>query len=158
MKRLGITLGLFGFWLVLTGSLGVFNLALGAVLSVLLGVWAERALWGDSIVSESDPTTAVRFIAYVPWLVKEIVFAAIGVAEKALSPRMPIDPVLIVHHSPLRSTGARVTFANSITLTPGTLTVDLDEGDYVVHCLDEDFATGIESGDMERRIGRVFGE
>jgi multicomponent Na+:H+ antiporter subunit E len=53
---------------------------------------------------------------------------------------------------------SRVAFANSITLTPGTLTLDVDEGTFTVHCLSPGFATGIENGDMERRIRRVFEE
>ncbi|MDZ4168175.1 MAG: Na+/H+ antiporter subunit E [Coriobacteriia bacterium] len=158
MKALGAAAPLFVFWLVLTGSLAPADLALGLALSVLLGWWAARALWAAGDEPSLSLKQAVRFCGYLLWLIKEIVVAAVGVAEKVLDPRMPIEPVVVVHHSPLGRTVSRVVFANSITLTPGTLTVDVDESGYTVHCLSEEFATGIENGEMESRIRRVFEE
>ncbi len=158
MRTLGAAVPLFAFWLVLTGSLAVGELLTGVGLSLLLGWWAVRALWAAGDEPSLSVAQAGRFCVYLLWLIKEIVAAAVGVAEKVLDPRMPIDPVVIVHRSPLERTVARVAFANSITLTPGTLTVDLDESGYIVHCLCETFATGIENGDMESRIHRVFEE
>lgn len=158
MKTLWSALPLFVFWLILTASLAPADLVTGAVLAMLLGWWASRALWCDGDEPVLAPRQVLRFCLYLPWLVKQIVVAAVGVAEKVLDPRMPIDPVMIVHHTPLQRTVSRVMFANSITLTPGTLTADLDGTQYTVHCLSEDFATDIENGDMESRIRRVFEE
>ncbi|MDO8987834.1 MAG: Na+/H+ antiporter subunit E [Coriobacteriia bacterium] len=158
MKTLSAAAPLLAFWLVLTGSLAGSEVVLGIVVSVLLGWWASRVLWAAGDEPSLSVAQAGRFCVYLLWLIKEIVVAAVGVAEKVLDPRMPIDPVVIVHQSPLRRTVSRVAFANSITLTPGTLTIDLDESRYVVHCLSEKFATGIENGDMESRIHRVFEE
>jgi multicomponent Na+:H+ antiporter subunit E len=158
VKTLRAGVPLFVFWLLLTASQKPLDMAIGLVLSGLLGCWAARALWPTEDDPSLTPARAVRFCLYLPWLVKEIVRAAIGVAEKVLDPRMPIDPVVIVHHSPLKSAVSRVAFANSITLTPGTLTIDFDGSDYVVHCLSEEFASGIEDGDVERRIHRALEE
>ncbi|KAF0208505.1 MAG: Na+/H+ antiporter subunit E [Actinomycetota bacterium] len=158
MKVLRASVPLFAFWLVLTGSLKSFDLVIGLVLSALLGWWAAVALWPTDDDPSLTPTRAVRFVFYVPWLIKEILVAATGVAEIVLRPRMPIDPLVIVYHSPVQSAVSRVAFANSITLTPGTLTVDLEGSNYTVHCLNKEFARGVEAGDMDRRIHRVFEE
>lgn len=158
MKTLRAAAPLMLFWLVLTASVRIADVVMGAILSLLLGWWAANALWRDA----EPPTLSVRqtwrFCLYIPWLLKEIVVAAVGVAEKVLDPAMPVDPCVIVHRSPLTRSVSRVAFANSITLTPGTLTVDLEDGTFTVHCLAPDFAAGIENGDMERRIHRVFEE
>ncbi len=146
------------FWVVLTGSLRPVDLVTGVVVSLLLAWWAVSALWRDSEPPQLSARQAFRFCLYLPWLIKEIVVAAVGVAEKVLDPSLPIDPCMIVHNTPLRRPVSRVAFANSITLTPGTLTVDIDGGAYTVHCLSPEFAEGIENGDMEGRIRHVFEE
>lgn len=157
MRALQSGVLLFGFWLVLTASLAPLDLVIGLALSALLGVWSARFLWSDD-APVLTPKQALRFLAYVPWLIVEIVKAALGVAEVVLSPRMPIDPRIIGHRVIFGREISAVTLANSITLTPGTLTVDVDGDTTWVHCLSEGFADGIVNGDMERRIIRVFEE
>lgn len=148
---------LFVFWLALTASFKPWDLGVGLLLSVLLGLWAARSLWADD-APVLTWRQALRFAAYVPWLIKEIIKAALGVAEVVLSPRMPIDPRVIGHRVVFKRPVCNVALANSITLTPGTLTVDVDGDITYVHCLNEGFADGIVNGDMERRIVRVFEE
>lgn len=157
MRALQSGVLLFGFWLVLTGSFAPLDLAIGLMLSALLGVWSARFLWDDDAPVLSA-RQALRLLAYMPWLIVQIVKAALGVAEVVLSPRMPIDPRIIGHRAVFRRPISAVTLANSITLTPGTLTVDVDGDTTYVHCLSEGFADGIVNGDMERRIIRVFEE
>lgn len=144
------------FWLVLTGSLAPSDLILGLALSATLSIWAERFLW-----TEDQPVLSMRqlarFCLYLPHLLVSVILAALQVAEVVLDPRMPIKPVLITHQTTLSSAFARVTFANSVTLTPGTLTVDVEDGSFRIHSLAESFATDIASGDLERRIAHIFG-
>ncbi|MBN2404864.1 MAG: Na+/H+ antiporter subunit E, partial [Coriobacteriia bacterium] len=99
-----------------------------------------------------------RLLAYIAWLLKEIIVAAVYVAEKVLDPRMPIEPIIITHRCSMRRDVSRVAFANSITLTPGTLTVDAEGDVFTIHCLSEEFADSIANGALERRIMRVFEE
>jgi multicomponent Na+:H+ antiporter subunit E len=157
MKVAQASLALFIFWLIVTGSGAPLDLAIGALLSVLIGWWAARTLWGDDA-----PTLSLRqfgrLLIYVGWLVKEIIVAAVYVAEKVLDPRMPIEPIVITHRCSMRRDVSRVAFANSITLTPGTLTIDADENTFTIHCLAEEFADSIASGALERRVVRVFEE
>ena len=158
MRTLRAAVPLLAFWLVLTASVHPLDLTTGVVLSLALGWWAARILWRDAEPPDLSLRQAVRFCFYLVWLVKEIVVAAVGVAEKVLDPSLPVGPCVIVYRSSLESSVSRIAFANSITLTPGTLTLDVDGGVYTVHCLSPGFAEGIESGDMEERIKRVLEE
>lgn len=155
MRTWWLAMGLFTFWVLLAGGLDPVDLALGALLSVLTASWAARMLWQGEL-PRIGPREALRFIAYVPWLLLEVVKAAMQVAEIVLDPRLPVDPEIVTTHTSLRRDVSRVTLANSITLTPGTLTVDIDEEILLVHCLAPGFRRGIEECLLERRIARVF--
>ncbi len=157
MKSTQATVVLFAFWLMLTGSFAPPDLVLGAALSVLLAIWAVRFLWPDDAPVVSA-TQALRFVLYIPRLLASVLLAAIQVAEVVLDPRMPIRPSIIGHRVVFTRAVSRAAFANSITLTPGTLTVDVDEDTFYIHCLAERFAHEIATGELERRISRVFEE
>lgn len=157
MKTVQASTLLFAFWLVLTGSLGLLDLALGVVFSLLLGAWTARFLWPADAPALA-PRQAGRLLLYIPRLLASVVMAALQVAEVVLDPRMPIDPVIIGHRTSFTHDVSRVAYANSITLTPGTLAVDIDSETFYIHCLAERFATDIATGDLERRVLRVFEE
>ncbi len=155
MRTLRAAVPLLLFWLAVTGSLKPVDVALGIAFSLLLGSWAAHFLWAEDapVLSVSQ---AGRFVVYFAHLLWDIVRAAVHVAEVVLDPRMPIAPVVITHRTSFTRDVSRVAFANSITLTPGTLTVDMDGNTFYIHCLAERFADDIASGDLERRIARVF--
>jgi len=101
-----------------------------------------------------------RFALYIPYLLLEVLKANIHVMVLVFHPRMMqlIDPRIITFRSFLTSEMALTTFANSITLTPGTITVFVtDYGEFHVHAIDVKSGEGLP-GDMEKRIARVFGE
>jgi multicomponent Na+:H+ antiporter subunit E len=146
---------LFAFWFVITGSVRPFDLAVGIALTFAVSRWADRVLWAD----EPEPLSVhawLRLPGYLAYLVKEIVVAAIYVAERVLDPRMGIAPTIHTHRAVFTRDSARVAFANSITLTPGTITLDVDGDTYIIHCLHESFTDAISSGDLERRVSRAF--
>ncbi|MBN2840229.1 MAG: Na+/H+ antiporter subunit E [Coriobacteriia bacterium] len=155
MRRLTSIMVLFAFWLLITGSIKPLDLGMGVVVSALVGWWADRVLWpGDP---EPLPLrTWTRVPLYMAYLLKEIVVAALYVAERVLDPKLRIAPTMHTHRVHFESDTARVAFANSITLTPGTLTVDVDGDTYIIHCLHESFSDTISSGDLERRVARTF--
>lgn len=158
MKTAQAAIVLGVFWFVLVGWPTLWTAAFGLAAAVAIAVWAATRLW-----SEDEPPVLlavqwVRFAGYCVQLVRDIVAAAIVVAEKVLDPRMPIEPVLIVHRAKFDREVSRVALANSITLTPGTLTVDVQGDEFYIHCLAEDFASDIRDGTVERRIKRVFEE
>lgn len=97
----------------------------------------------------------LRYIGVLAW---EIVKANFAVIRLLISSRYELEPVLIRFKTDLKSKRSRVVLANSITLTPGTITVSLEEDEFVVHCLDKDLADGIDSSifvDLLRRMERT---
>jgi multicomponent Na+:H+ antiporter subunit E len=143
------------FWLVISGSLAWADLILGLVVSLLLGAWAVRALWADEAPAVT-PRELLALLWYLAGLGRQVFAAAVHLARVVLDPRLPIEPMLITYRTSLRRPISRVAFAQSVTLTPGTLTVDLDGDTFVIHCLGPEFARRIESGEIERRIAAVF--
>ncbi len=155
MKNFQLTPLLLLFWVLLTASLDPFNLALGLGLALLVGFWAGRFLWaGESPL----PKLARLFplIRFFLRLLGDIVAAAFQVAGVVLHPRMPVNPLIIRHQIAFNREISRIAFANSISLTPGAHTVDVDDDLFVIHCLAPRFAEQISSGELERRIAAVF--
>ncbi len=155
MRRVTSVAVVFGFWLVVTGSLKPFDLAVGAVVALGVSWWTERMLWHD----QRQPLSArawLRVPGYLLYLIKEIIVAALYVAERVFDPKLSIAPVMHTHRVRFDSDTARVAFANSITLTPGTITVDVEGDTFTIHCLHESFSDSISSGDLERRVARTF--
>jgi multicomponent Na+:H+ antiporter subunit E len=152
---LAVGAAVFAFWLILTASLAPADLALGAALSLLLGWWSARFLWAG----QAPRVTAGQLLALLGYLLRlggQVFLAALHVARVVMDPRLPISPRLVVCQTRLKQPVSRVVFANSVTLTPGTLTVDLDGGSFLVHCLDRASAESLLDGELERRIARVF--
>lgn len=148
-------IAVFLFWLVISASLAPLDLALGLVLSVALGYWSARFLWGGHVpgLSARQHVALARFLAGFSL---DVLRAAAHVARIVLDPRLPIHPRLVVCRTGLRTPLARFAFAQAITLTPGTLTVDMDGGAFLVHCLDEASSAKLVDGELERQIAAVF--
>ncbi|MBI2865759.1 MAG: Na+/H+ antiporter subunit E [Chloroflexi bacterium] len=154
---------LLAFWLMLSGRYATPYLVMG-VLSVVVVWLLNRDVFRPQPVSERRGTTRAvlvtgwRWLAYGSWLLYSIVVANIQVAYLVLHPRMPIAPVLLRFKVPWLRRTAQVVLANSITLTPGTVTVELRDGQYTVHTLGPSLAQPLASGEMQKRVASVFGE
>ena len=99
----------------------------------------------------------LRFLVYIAWLMKEIVMSALAVSKNILKGNL--SPEIVFFKADYDDPAARALLANSITLTPGTVTVDISEdGVYSVHALTREFAEGLLEGGMQRRIAWVYGE
>lgn len=96
-----------------------------------------------------------RPLTYAPWLLWEIAKANVAVARRILDPQLGLSPKLIFVHPSQRTAVARVVYANSITLTPGTVTLDVQQGRLLVHALTEDAAYDLAQGEMDRRVSRL---
>ena len=147
-----LTLGiaLAGIWLLWSGHLEPFMIFLGFVSVVLTVVIAGRMQITDE---EGTPLgMGLRPIGYAIWLAKEIVEANVEVARLIVDPDLPVRPRMICVHASQKTELGRVILANSITLTPGTVSVDL-QGDRIwVHALSYEGAEEDLSGDMDRRV------
>ncbi|MBM4242220.1 MAG: hypothetical protein FJ148_00165 [Deltaproteobacteria bacterium] len=154
-------LGLASLWLVFSGKFDLQHAGFGAF-SIALVLWrTNRFVVSKRHPAESEALAAIRplkLAAYVAWLVKEIVVANIDVAKIVLKRDMPIDPALIRFDSTLRTDLARVILGNSITLTPGTLTVEIEGSSFLVHSISADGATGPAIDEMQRKIAALFGD
>jgi multicomponent Na+:H+ antiporter subunit E len=140
-------------WILLSGHVGALDLAMAVTASALVA-FANRDIEGVSEMLRWTP----RLLAYLPWLLKEIWVANIQVVKLVLDPGLPIDPVIVRLPTRFSSDLARTTLANSITLTPGTVTLDVEGEDLLVHALTARGGADIVAGGMARRVGRVFGD
>ncbi|MCD5409334.1 MAG: Na+/H+ antiporter subunit E [Methanocellales archaeon] len=149
---------LFSFWIFLSGLLDAMHLSMGIICSILVALYSHDLLirGSDSIIGRAGILT--RFIKYGFWLLFQIFIANIDVARRVLDPKMPISPGIIKFSSRLKSDVALTTLANSITLTPGTMTMDIIDGDYYVHCLATEHGENLLKGDFEKHMEHVFGE
>lgn len=111
--------------------------------------------WRMRIIdSEGEPLLqlGLRPLLYIPWLMWQIVRSNIDVARRILSPGVPISPKLIEVPVSQKSDLGTVIFANSITLTPGTISVRIRDGVILVHALSEEAAEELLQGEMSRRV------
>ncbi|WP_051617101.1 Na+/H+ antiporter subunit E [Desulfonatronovibrio hydrogenovorans] len=150
---------LMALWLILSGHFDLEHIIYGA-LSVALVVWLNYRVRhipmsnGDCL--SGSCIIVHRLILYLFWLVIQIVKSGTFVAYLTLHPRMPINPMIVRFRSSLPNPLAKVILGNSITLTPGTLTVDIRDDFFTVHALIDDTEEELVSGDMEARVGRLY--
>lgn len=164
MHRILTFIFLFGFWLFLSGKFDLFHLSLGVISCLIVSFASSDLLFGDQQKSVTARLReAFRFIPYCAWLLYQIVLANMHVIGLALSPRLMnrhIDPHIFTFRTRLKTDFARFVLANSITLTPGTVTVRIDGDLFYVHAISRkavgDLGEGEEMGEMERRIAWVF--
>lgn len=150
-----LTAVLFVFWVLLSGLLTPFLLGAGLVSAYLVARVAARMEVADR---EGQPFhLGPAALAYWPWLAKEIAKSAWGVTRIILDPRLPISPTLVRFKPKQESTVGIVTHANSITLTPGTITLEARPDQLVVHALTSAGAEACLDSEMDRRVRRFEG-
>lgn len=149
--------GLCGvIWLLLSGYFTNPLLLTLGVASCLLVVFIIRRM---TLLDDDLPSLQVtlRTIAYIPWLLWEIVKANLDVAKRILHPNLPISPTIFHVKTSQRSDLGKVIYANSITLTPGTVSIYVDTDTIEVHALSQAAANELMAGAMDRRVSRVEG-
>lgn len=146
----------YAFYLILGGALTPFNLGTGAFVSLLTALFFA----GITVEREPDVTTLFsrvgRLLVYFPYLLWEIAKANLGVAYIILHPSLPIDPEMQRYRGAVWGDYSVSTLANSITLTPGTLTVEVKRDSFYIHTLTESARDGLEDGPLERAVRFVF--
>jgi len=142
-----------------SGIFDAWHLSLGVISCILVTYMSHDLLFGREKLSTKNIAIAIRFTKYLPWLFYQIILSNIHIARLALHPKMydHIDPHIIRFKTKLKKDMSLVTFANSITLTPGTITVRLTEAYFLVHAIDVFVAEGLP-GDMEERVSHIFME
>lgn len=151
MKRsLILFFNLMLVWLLLSGHYNATLISYG-VLSCMTVV----ALMAHLHILDEEALPAhlgFRAFFYLPWLFKEILLSNLAVSKVILSPKLPIHPRILRVTASQKTHVGQVIYANSITLTPGTVTLDVRDGKLLVHALTTDSAEGLLSGEMDRRV------
>lgn len=152
------TLIMYAFWLMLSGYLDAFHLITGLISSLLVAWISSDLFLGNDFKLGRSLGWLVRFISYLPWLMLEIVKANIDLVYLTLSPSMTIEPMVITLKPELKSELNKTVLANSITLTPGTVTMNVTEdGEFTVHAITKEAARGLLEGRMQDKVLSVEG-
>ncbi|UWG49913.1 Multisubunit Na+/H+ antiporter, MnhE subunit [Halalkaliarchaeum sp. AArc-CO] len=152
----GVFLLSFGFYLAVAGERYLYATVTGALTALVVAGLLRNVVFETTPRAARGPHVVVRGIAYVPYLLWEILKANVVIAYVVLHPSLPLETYLDRIDTPL-SGGLPVTgFANSLTLTPGTLTVDADGNDLLVHSMTAGTRRDLLEGGRERAIQFVF--
>lgn len=147
-------------WIVFSGKFDAFHLSLGA-LSVVLVLGFNRSVRrlspGLGGPAQRGRIRWLRLTLYLPWLFWQIVVSAVYVTKLTLIGEEDVDPCVVRFRSDQPNEVAQVTLGNSITLTPGTLTLDIHDDEFVIHALDRRSADGLLAGDMQQRVAGMWG-
>ncbi|HIC14614.1 MAG TPA: hypothetical protein EYO83_05660 [Gemmatimonadetes bacterium] len=150
LRAFGLGAILFIFWLLLSGHYTPMLIGFGLGSSVLVVYLATRM---DVVDHEGLPLQlGGRFWVYFPWLMKEIFIANVKVARIILSPKLPISPVVTHFRASQESDLGKAIYANSITLTPGTITTGIQGQDLEIHALTLKDIDGREEDEMDLRV------
>ena len=146
---------LYLVWLLLSGVFEPLFLTVGLVSCIGVVAIAHRM---DLIDREGHPIHLGRKApGYWLWLSLEIVKANIDVARRILDPKLPINPTVVKVKTSQRSDLGQVIYANSITLTPGTVSMQLEGDEITVHAIHGEAAAALEAGEMDRRVTAMEG-
>ena len=147
---ISVITSLFVFWLVLSGYFTPFLMSAGLVSCVLVVWFAHRM----SVIDQEGHPLALRggVVSYWPWLIVEIVKSAWTVSRIIMHPRLPISPTIMRVKMTQTSSVGQVMYANSITLTPGTISVAIEGDEILVHALTQAGAEDLAGGEMDRRV------
>jgi multicomponent Na+:H+ antiporter subunit E len=147
------------FWIIMSGFFDWFHLALGVVsVSIVMAInyqLKQTRFFED----EMDDLKELRIhyaVYYLFWLIMQITISGIHVASVIIRPKMPIYPQIIKFRVDLPSAHARMILGNSITLTPGTLTIEIRDDQFTVHALTPKSFEGIVDESIPRRVLKLF--
>ncbi len=143
-------------WVIFSGFFDLFHLSLGVISCGIVTWLSSHLLFDDrTLPLRRRAVQAWRFAGYMVWLTWQIVLSNIAVLKLAFGPRSALQPQIIRYRTPLKSDFEKFLLANSITLTPGTVTIKILGDVFYIHAIDDASAAGL-NGEMDRRIARIF--
>lgn len=148
---------LFAFWIILNGRWTTEVAIVGAVVSALIYLFICKFMDYSPKKEWACARRLPKAVRYGVYLIGEVFKSAWQTIRLIWSPKLEIQPEVTSFRSHLLTDAGKVILANSITLTPGTLTVDIRDDLFLVHCLDEGLGEGLEDSDMEKRIMNLEG-
>ncbi|MCD5424975.1 MAG: Na+/H+ antiporter subunit E [Methanosarcinaceae archaeon] len=147
---------MFIFWIILSGFFDPLHISFGIISSLIVTYFSHDYFLEGNRSFKSNMLVFIRFIKYILWLSYQIIIANIEVTRRILDPKLSISPGIVKISTNLKSESALTTLANSITLTPGTLTMDIIDGEVFIHCLLEEYGVGLSKGEFEKRIKAIY--
>ena len=157
MSFLITTIVMFAFWILLSGEFTFILITSGVVASLITAYLSHDIFVGKADL-KTETGRVFKFIVYIPWLLWEIILANVEIAYLVLNPKPLIDPQLVHFKNDLKTDLGIVTLAHSITLTPGTVTVDANREEFVIHAIWQKSADGIIGGEMQQKVKKIEGE
>ncbi|MDD2427961.1 MAG: Na+/H+ antiporter subunit E [Eubacteriales bacterium] len=147
----------FILWIVFNGRITVEVALIGAVISAALSLFTKKYILTDPPTKSNLAVlrNTPALFRYIWLLIREIAQANKAVLTLILSDRREVQPKLAEFRTRLKTRAARVILADSITLTPGTITVHLEEDRYIVHCLDAEYESGLVNSGFEQCLSRI---
>lgn len=142
-------------WIIFNGNITleifIFGVVIAAVMLAFMCKFMDYSLKKELNVYKKS----IHFLAYIALLIREIVKANLAIIPKILTVEEEMEPVIVKFRTNLKSDFTRMLLANSITLTPGTITVSMEEDEYTIHCLDSSLADGLENSDFEKALMKL---
>jgi len=146
---------IFLIWIILNGKVTIeivlFGIALSAVILLFANKYTEHSFKNELLLYKKMPL----YIAFFAVLAVELLKANISVIGLTLSPKREAVPKIVKFKTTLKTKTARALLANAITITPGTITAMLEDDEFTIHCLDEDFAEGLGSGTLVALLEKI---
>jgi multicomponent Na+:H+ antiporter subunit E len=159
IRQLLLFSALLGFWLLLSWRLDPLFLVMGvlsaAVITIASTVLLERTI---GAAGEHPRVKVLRLGPYVVWLLGRMLLSAVQIAWIVINPRVPPEPGIVRIPIQLRSPAARTMLSNSLTLVPGTMTLEITEDEVTVHSFTPDAVDDLASAAMQDRIAAIFGD
>lgn len=155
MKNIFLGTGVYiAFFLILSEKISIVNIFIAFIVALLVYRTNEP---GNELGRLINKKTFPTWLLFVPMLFFEVVKANLQVAKIALSRDMKLDPTIVVYESRIEDQWLLTILANVITLTPGTMSVDICENKLKIHCLNKDYADGLNSMVLEKLLFKIEG-
>lgn len=142
-------------WFIFNGKITLELTILGVILCACIYFFMCRFMDYSLKKDAALMRRGVSFLYYIGILIAEIIKSNIQVMRLTLTDREIVEPVIVAYKTRLQSRLGRVILANSITLTPGTITISLEEDELIIHCLDKTMAEGIENSIFEQLLEKM---
>lgn len=142
-------------WIIFNGNITleimIFGIVIAAVMLLFMCKFMDYSLKKEMHIYKKS----IWFLAYVVLLIREIIKANLAIIPRIVTIEEEMDPIIVKFRTGLKSDFTKMLLANSITLTPGTITVALEGDEYTIHCLDTSLAEGLENSDIEKALKKL---
>ncbi|MBB6213940.1 multicomponent Na+:H+ antiporter subunit E [Anaerosolibacter carboniphilus] len=145
-----VSILIVGFWMTLSERITFESVAFGLAVNFIIYLLCKEFKIPADDKKVLNISSVSKYLVYLCLLIREIITSNIQVAKIVLSPRITISPTIFTYETKLKSQFHRAVLANSITLTPGTLTMELQNNVLTIHCLREEYAEGVINSKLEK--------